>query len=32
MAKEIMGSQGKSVTIKPGHFVNKPTKKTKFPC
>lgn len=26
----VMGSQGKSVHIKPMHFMNKPTKVTKF--
>ena len=30
--KEVMGSQGKSVSIKPDHFMNKPTKKSKFYC
>jgi len=28
--KEVMGGNGKMVTIKPDHFVNKPTKKSKF--
>jgi len=27
----VMGSQGKSVSIKPGHYVNFPTGKTPFP-
>lgn len=30
--KSVQGGQGKQVTIKPSHFVNKPTKKSKFYC